>query len=215
MKLRLGWGIVLAGALWAGSAAAVPFGFSCITGNSAGNCSAGEAQLSVDVTDLGGGQVLFQFSNAGPAASTIADVYFDDDGSFAGIAGLVDADDDALGALGDPGVDFSPGGAPPDLPGGDAVGFAVTAGLLADAEPPVPANGVNPGETLGIVLDLQTGGSFAGVIAGLGSGAIRVGIHVQAFDSGGSESFVSVVPEPGTALLTGLGLALLGLRRRI
>ncbi|MEZ4332680.1 MAG: PEP-CTERM sorting domain-containing protein [Myxococcota bacterium] len=199
-------------AVAAGGAQAL--GFSCITGNEATDCATGEAQLDVQVSDLGGGQVLFTFSNAGPLASSITDVYFDD-GTLLGIAGLIDSDDDALGSYGDAGVDFSQDASPPDLPGGNPIGFETTAGFLADSDPPAQPNGVNPYETLGVVFNLQAGGTFADVLSELTTGELRIGIHVQGFTGGGSESFVNVpVPEPGTALLLGLGLSALARRGR-
>lgn len=182
------------------------FGFGCVTNNSATDCGIGEAQLSGDFSTnppAGAGQVLLTLTNAGPLASSIAQVYLDDGVSalFAGIASIVNGS----------GVNFSVGGSPPDLPGGNTVGF--TADFLATANAPVAPNGVNPGETLGIVLNLVSGKSLSDVLAELGSGDLRVGIHVQAFSSEGSESFVNgggrtPIPEPSAALVFGLGALL-------
>ena len=208
-RVLFGAAALLPFALLAPNAGAVTIGFGCISNNLAGDCAIGEAQLSVDVSDNGGGQVLFLFSNAGPEDSSITGVFFDD-GTLLGIASLIDAD-----TGGDPGVDFTAGsGTPPELPAGNTVGFQTTVGFLADSDPPVQPNGVNPLETLGVVFDLQAGGTLQDVIAELTDETLRIGIFVQGFAGGGSESFVSIpVPEPGTAMLLGLGLLALAGRR--
>lgn len=183
-------------------AAAVTLGFGCITGNLASDCTIGEAQLTVDVTDQGGGVVRFLFNNSGPSASVISEVYFDD-GSLLAIASIVDG----------PGVDFEQDASPPNLPGGQTVvpPFQVTAGFLAESQPAPPANGAGPGEWVAIDFTLQGGQTFADVLDELDSGALRIGIHVIAFSSGGSESFINV-PEPAAALLIALGLGAATLR---
>jgi hypothetical protein len=168
---------------------------NCST-NNAGDVTIGEAQMEVEVTDLGNGQVLFTFRNLGPNASSIADVYFDD-GTLLGIADLIDADQNS----GDAGVDFSQGASPGDLPAGNNCpggAFQATAGFTADSDPPTQPNGVNPNESLGVIFDLQAGQTFADVLTDLSTGALRIGIHVQGYASGGSESFVNnpLLPPP-------------------
>lgn len=220
MKIPSSWvgALLLAAAL---PAQAVPLSFYCLTNNSATDCATGVAQLSVDVTSYGIGtgtggvdQVLFSFYNTGSTASSIADVYFDD-GSLLGISSLIDADD---GTGGSAGVDFSPGASPPDLPGASNASppFQVTSSFLADSDPPVQPNGVNPGEWLGIVFDLQGSQTFSDVITELTNGTLRIGLHVQGFGYGGSESFINnPVPVPAAVWLFGSGLlGLVGVARR-
>jgi hypothetical protein len=189
-------------------AKAATLSFFCITNNLAADCATGEAQLTVDVTDPGGNQVLFHFRNmAGGNASSITDVYFDD-GSLLGLSQIMNG----------PGVSFSQYASPPILPGGNNVSppFVVTEGFLADSDPPVQPNGVNPGEWLKIYFDLQSGKNFNDAIADLTDGSLRIGIHVQGFTGGGSESFVNTpVPIPAAVWLFGSGLlGLVALARR-
>ncbi len=193
MKL---WSLVLSLAIlfFTGTLQAATLSFFCITGNTAGDCAIGESQLSAEVIDLDR-QVQFNFYNTGTEESVISEIYFDDTGLLFGLTGLIDADD---GINGNPGVDFSQGATPPDLPGGDNItpAFEVSPGLLAGADSPSPVNGVGPDEWLGIIFNLQNGRTFDDIIAGLTDGGLRIGLHVIAFDSGGSESFVNNSPVP-------------------
>ena len=109
---------------------------------------------------------------------------------------------------------------PGELPGANLANppFVTSAGFSADADSPPSHNGVNPGESLGISFELLTGKAFADVISELNHGTLRVGIHVQAFDGGGSESFVNTpVPEPHAAVLFAVGALVVGTatRRRL
>ena len=177
---------------------ALVYTFDNITNNNVADVAIGEDQLWVEVTDAGSGQVLFTVGNTGPYASSICDVYFDD-GTLLGIASIDNTDT---------GVSFSQDASPGDLPGGNEISFVCSAGLSVDSDSPTQPNGVNPGETLGIIFDLQTGLVFNDVLQALNSGDLRIGIHVQGFDSEGSESFINgaPVPEPATMLLFGAGL---------
>ncbi len=194
------------------------YGFYNITDNNSTNAAIGEAQLFVDVLN-GTNEVQFNFRNVGPNSCSITDVYFDN-GTLLGLAGLIDNDQSYNGRDGHPGVDFSIGADPPDLPGGDLLNppFQVELGFFADPDPPPPDCGVQPpDEWLGVVFLLDGGnGDVYDVLDELDNGTLRIGIHVQAFGNGGdgdSESFVNV-PEPASMLLLGLGGLALRRKRR-
>ncbi|MHC4425302.1 MAG: hypothetical protein ACYSYV_04295 [Planctomycetota bacterium] len=220
MKKLLGVTIVLALGLFCVTAEALPtYSFTHIVEDGDGptqlaDGAIGEAQLSVELFEQGD-QVRFEFTNeVGGEDSSITHVYFDD-GSLLGIASIVNT-----AGL----VEFSQFATPPDLPGGNNVSFETTAGFSADSDPPVQPLGVNPGESLGIIFDLQAGGLFVDVVDELASGDLRIGIHVQGFSSGGSESFVNngeykppteVIPAPGAVILGSIGIGCVNwLRRR-
>lgn len=199
------------------------YGFRCITNNNAGNVAIGEAQLFVDVSPVAGylDRVLFTFSNQGLQPSAITDIYFED-GTLLSTAQLIDRDQNN----GDDGVDFSIGANPQYLPGARRT-FRVTQSF--DSDSPVRPNGVDPGEQLGVIFDLQPGLAMTDMLhaldLGLTStppplGSLRIGIHVQGFANGGSESLVNgprvppLVPVPGAVLLGGIGLGVAAHRLR-
>lgn len=226
---------MMAAALFCANAVALPvatLSFLNISANDIGNAAIGEAQLMVEVYDGAGGDnldshtVLFKFLNLGPDASSITDVYFED-GSLLGSTLQV--------AASSPGVSFSQGASPPNLPAGNNATprFVVSRGFSADSNPPTRPNGVNPGEFLDISFALQNNKTVTNVLEDLNAvdlfgatpGGLRVGIHVQGFANGGSESFVDVccgspqppeppLPEPGSVALMGIGLAALVANRR-
>jgi len=185
------------------SAYAAPrFDFENITHNNDTNAATGEAQLHFDVTE-DNGKILFLFINDGPYASSITDIYFDDD------AFLLDFSEFRYDTAG--GVKFSQWATPADLPGGNDVSF--TANYSFDSDSPVQPNGINPGESLGILFKTANGSDYNSIIAALNrTDGMRVGIHVQGFSNGGSESFINTpngsdtVPEPAAMVLFGFGL---------
>lgn len=186
----------------AGSAmAGTVFGVEGISNNAIFSTQTGESQLSVDVT-AGSGTVIFTITNAmGGSASSIANVYFDD---------LAIAMLGAATITNGPGVVFSSGGSPGNLPAGNTAGF--NADFAFSANNPKPTNGVNPGESLVLTFNLINGASYASVLSAMNNGSLRVGMHVIAFANGESESFVT--PTPGSVALLGLAGLCVGRRRR-
>lgn len=204
-----------------GPANATTFGFDAITTNNEGDVAIAEAQLFVDVLDGGGGTVDFTFRNTGPAVSSIVKLYWDD---AAGVLGALSSTFNSS-----PGVSFSAGATPGNLPSGNDVGFTATDSADADDPGGKANNGVRPNEFVTANFALLGGTTFNDLLTALTNGAdddgslsddgLRVGIHVQAFASGGSESLVNSIPAVPTpaalplmlTALAGLGFAV---RRR-
>ena len=94
----------------------------------------------------------------------------------------------------------------------------MTPQFIADAafsiEPlaPEPFHGVGPGQWVEVVYALQPASTLMDIINQLDNAEMRIGIHVQGFAGGGSESFVNV-PQPATMALLGLGGLILRKRR--
>jgi hypothetical protein len=167
----------------------LPLGeFDCITGNLSSDCELGTSQLSGTLENLEGGVVRLTLFNDGSEDLVVASLYLES--SY--LAGLTIGDTE--------GTKFSLGGAPPQLPGASQ-SFDID--LYATADPAPPENGIGPGESGIFDLVLADGATPGDLFSEL-----RVGVHVIAFESGGSESFIAQpVPEPGAAMLIGLGLA--------
>jgi hypothetical protein len=200
MKTKLA--LTLAGMLaFAGAAQAVTYGFEDIeVGGTPGSIL---EHITVEVTNAGGGSVLFTFKNAaGSHEGRIDGVSIQD------LNGLLGAPVSILDSPND--VDFGTGGGahiPPHLLS-ETWAFGRTGGGAA--------RGVDPGESVGF----QFAGDFDQVIADIESGDILLGIHVISLLNGASQKGLNTVPPPqvpdnGMALmLLGLGVSGVAVARR-
>ena len=173
-------------------------------GNIAGGDTPGDAYVNsftFDVVDEGQ-SVLFKINNSGDAAAPsmfISKVFFDDKNSF--------FDDDTY--LSDPSVNMGNvgqvefiGGASNDrLPQGGN-GFTTNYAFSHKTDDG-NAFGIQGGESLG----LRFTGDYNLVISALNSGALKLGLHVQALPNDRSDSYISSntqdTPEPLTMLAAG------------
>jgi hypothetical protein len=204
--------------LFATVTCASPTGFTCISGHSILNCATGAAQLFYNVTDVGGTQTRIDVVNTGPLASTITQIYFDDTnsrllGNFVSFAPSA-------------GVRFVTGGHPSNLPAGQNAVPVFQADYLASrctGKGCSVADGIDAGQSLGLLFN-DGGSTFADIVTDLADGDLRLGLHVQNFANGGSESFVDMpssggtaapVPEPATLVLFGTGLGIVAFLKKL
>ena len=150
----------------------------------------------------------FKFRNeSGPSLGSVSitDIYFDN-GTLLGISSVESG----------PGTSFSKLATPTELPGANLLepDFVTNDQFSADSNPPPSKNGVEMGEWVIIHFDLKPGGTLADVLSELADGTLRIGIHIQSFPDGKSESAVHV-PEPATMCLLGLGGLVLIKRRKV
>ena len=188
-------GVAAVSAVSAAPASAFSFG------NIAGGDSWGDAyanSFTFDVIDQGA-SVLFNISNSGNAAASsmfISKVLFDDNGYLSNAVANV-------GNIGQ--VDFSGGAGNDQLPQG-GTGFTTDYAFTRETG---AANkwGVQGTETFGVSFT----GNYANVVSALNTGALKLGLHVQALPGGKSDSYMSTIstsnteatPEPLTMLAAG------------
>jgi hypothetical protein len=185
--------------LFAWIARADMYSFYAITSNDPSGYAqlVGENQLSMDVSLLGMGQVRLIFSNEGSSDAVVHRIYFDYMPELN--LGLVAINDGN-------GVEFTTARVKPsNLPAGNSLENDFVSDLGFASLNPSPHRGINPGESLELILSYNDNVDFMGA---LGNEDLRVGVHVISLGEY-SESFVNVVPEPATLPMILVGSTLL------
>jgi hypothetical protein len=162
-----------------------------------------DINIFFEVSQNSDGFFDFVFHNDSLVESSIARVYFDSEVSL-----------DFVSLMEAPGSDFERFATPGNLPAGKELepDFIADALLTFGSTPPVPHNGIYPGQWLQITLD---GGDYSleQLDSALGCGDVRVGAHIISLPDGTSESAVSI-PEPITIVLVSAGALTILKKRR-
>jgi hypothetical protein len=196
-KLAASCGVIIGLSFLTPTASADWLAFENISHNDPADAAIGETQFGLHITENAPGQVLFEYVNQGPEPCTLTEIYLEK-----GTPLILDSIWNQASI-----VEFTAGPKPKDLPGGKALSpkFQADKLLSAGANSPSPHLGVNPGESISMLYDLNPGTSYESLLQQVQDQSLRVGIHVQGFESGGSESYIATIPEPGTLLLILIG----------
>jgi len=161
---------------------AATYGFDDLTNNGIYHDTIGQ-HLSVDVTETTAGHVLFNFENSidNETGGVIAQIYFS-------AAPIYFQSVISMGNS--TGVIFKDGKG--DLPDGKAYVWDIS----ADADKPAPKKGIDAGESWSVTLKLDDGVLFGDMLSAMGS-TFLIGLHVQAFGDGSSESLISILNDGG------------------
>jgi hypothetical protein len=250
MELNAKKAVFLLVLLLATNAGAVTVDFSCITNNdtSGSSCAIAELQMDLNVESVGNERVLFTFSNTGTIDSFITDVYFMYEGlDFLTFNSILNSDSgvsfsESAHPAYLPGHDSSLASFSAGSDSGNRHGYGKGSygkgnhGRNSSHFPAIfrgygsedtharrggrDQNGINPGESLSILFDLNDA-VYDNALAALNNGDLVIGVHAQGLGEGDefSESLITatpaVVPLPAAVWLFGSGLlALFGLLKR-
>ena len=195
------------------------YNFGCVNDGGPSSCLPANligTQLQMEVLGSGG-DTTFKFTNTGSVPSFIAQIYWDDRTSLTNTTnqyldfGSVSLTDSGAG------VSFSAGKG--NLPRPNTPSPKFVADFSEDADSPASGNGINnsAGEYLTVAIARLSGVTQDQVFAGLSSGLLRIGLHVQGIGTGNvSDVYLngpdpipdtSPVPEPSSyAALLSIGI---------
>ena len=171
------------------------YSFSAITANDPLGAAqlTGESQLLLEVSPTGTGQASLVFSNTGPAPSVISQIYFDF---------IPDLKLEITTINNGDGVEFDLNHRTSgNLPSGHGLDVPFLSDLSVTAQSPKPVKGINPCENLELMMDYDSSYDLTELLL---TEELRIGLHVQSFTGGYSESFINktthqeAIPEPGT-----------------
>ena len=192
--------LLLAGAVSADAATLI---FERVTDNGATDIS---SDLYLEVTDLGGGEALFQLTRGDVYDGFLRNIYFQDTGGQFTTIRFEES-------FSSPSVSMGSGSSPANPPG--LRPFETD--WAFDADTPRPSHrSIGPGETGGFIATYS--GTYDDVYFGLIDGSIRVAVHAQGLEDGQSDTFVAIsqafpIPEPSSVMLLGFGGLFLLTRR--
>ena len=187
------------------------FGFDTVTTNSSYR-GAVASQLFMETTELATGLSSVMFTNIGPLASTVTEVYFGSDEA-------LDLNLDSI-IFQCPGVDFDITGAKPANPPGmnDFGNWWTITIAAAEASNPPAQKGIDPLECINLQVSYSGSSSLSELIQ---FNQLQVALHVTGLPDFQSDTFVNgndpytVIPEPSSIILLGVaGILGFFVRRR-
>jgi hypothetical protein len=163
-------------------AGSTSFYFDCITDNNPVS-AATAPQFTGTLALYSSNYVQFTINNAsGGATSSITGIYFDDEAHHLSSVTIINGS----------GVRYSSGANPTNLPGASNANPAFATSYGADSSSPYISNGINPGE----YISFRFKGDYNTVLQDMTANHLRLGIYVQGFSGGYTESFVSTMAPP-------------------